>query len=194
MPNALSDLQSDYNMDIKNPIHPEDIYYLTLTVGDWVDVWTRPVYRHIIIDSLAYCEREKGLILHAWVVMSNHIHLIASAKEGHNISDFLRDFKKFTGKKILEAIQEVPESRRDWMLNRFEYAGRNDKKIKDYRFWQEGNEAKELVTTEFMLQKLDYIHENPVRAELVDEAVDYRYSSATDYAGGKGILSVDLLT
>ena len=203
-PNALSDLQSesyfyedlqsDYNMGIKNPIHPEGIYYLTLTVVDWVDVFTRPVYRHIIIDSLAYCQREKGLILHAWVVMSNHIHLIASAKEGHNISDFLRDFKKFTSKKIIQAIQEVPESRRDWMLNRFEYAGRNDKKIKDYRFWQEGNEAKELVTTEFMLQKLEYIHENPVRAELVDEAVDYRYSSATDYAGGKGILSVDLLT
>jgi putative transposase len=181
-------------MGIKNPIHPEGIYYLTLTVVDWVDVFTRPIYRHIIIDSLAYCQREKGLILHAWVLMSNHIHLIASAKEGHNVSDFLRDFKKYTNKKIIEAIKEAPESRRNWMLNRFEYAGRKDNKIKDYKFWQEGNEAKELVTTEFMLQKLNYIHENPVRAELVDKAIDYRYSSAIDYAGGKGILTVDLLT
>ena len=181
-------------MGIKNPIHPNGIYYLTLTVVDWVDVFTRPVYRHIVIDSLTYCQREKGLVLHAWVLMTNHIHLIASSSEGHTLSDILRDFKKFTNKKIIAAIKEEPESRRDWLLNRFEYAGRNDKKIKDYKFWQEGNEAKELVTTEFMLQKLHYLHENPVRAEWVDSAADYRYSSAIDYAGGRGMLNVSLLT
>jgi hypothetical protein len=93
----------------------------------------------------------------------------------------------------VKTIEDGPESRRDWMLYRFEYAGRNDKKIKDYKFWQDGNEAKELVTTEFTMQKLNYLHQNPVRAELVDKAEDYRYSSAIDYAGGKGILEVELL-
>ncbi|MBS1596566.1 MAG: transposase [Bacteroidetes bacterium] len=180
-------------MGLKNPIHSDGTYYLTLTVVDWVDVFTRPAYRHIIIESLAYCQREKGLILHAWVIMSNHIHLIASARPGHTLSDFLRDFKKHTNKEIIAAIKEMPESRRNWMLNRFEYAGRNDPKIQDYRFWQEGNEAKELSTHDFARQKLDYLHENPVRAEWVDKSTDYRYSSAVDYAGGVGILKIDLL-
>lgn len=181
-------------MGSNNPIHAEGTYFLTLTVVDWVDVFTRPEYRHIITDSLAYCQREKGLLLHAWVLMTNHLHIIASAREGHHISDFLRDFKRFTSRRVVDAIKEIPESRREWLLNRFEYAGRNDNKIKDYKFWQEGNEAKELVTHEFMQQKLHYLHENPVRAEWVDRAIDYRYSSAIDYAGGRGILRVELLS
>ena len=180
-------------MGLKNPIFKDGIYFLTLTVVDWVDVFTRPAYRHIIIDSLVYCQQQKGLVLHAWVVMSNHIHMIASTKDDVSLSDILRDFKKFTSKKIIKAIEEEPESRGNWMLYRFEYAGSNDKKIKDYKFWQDGNEAKELVTTEFMMQKLNYLHQNPVRAEIVDKAEDYRYSSAIDYAGGMGLLKVELL-
>ncbi len=180
-------------MGLKNPIFAGNTYYLTLTVVDWIDIFTRPVYRHIIVDSLGYCQKEKGLILHAWVVMSNHVHLIASAKEDTNLSDILRDFKKFTSKKIVSTIQEAPESRRDWMLHRFAYAGTNDAKIKDYKFWKDGNEAKDLITAPFALQKLNYLHQNPVRAEIVDKAEDYRYSSAIDYAGGMGMLKVELL-
>lgn len=104
----------------------EGTYFLTLTVVDWVDVFTRPVYRHIITDSLAYCQREKGLQLHAWVLMTNHLHFIASARAGHHLSDILRDFKRFTSRRVIEAIIEAPDSRREWMLNRFEYAGRNE--------------------------------------------------------------------
>jgi len=81
--------------------------------------------------------------------MSNHIHLIAGTKDGFNLSDILRDFKKYTSKKIFELIQTENESRKDWMLNRFEYAGRNDSKIKNFKFWQDGNEAKEIHTTIF---------------------------------------------
>jgi len=76
------------------------------------------------------------------------------------------------------------------MLNRFEYAGRNDKKIKNYRFWQEGNDAQEIFLQDYFNQKLEYCHQNPVKAEIVNNPEDYRYSSAIDYAGGKGSLKV----
>jgi len=180
-------------MGLKNKIHTGYLYFLTLTVLDWVDVFTRPVYRHILIDSLEYCQLHKGLELYAWCLMSNHLHLIAGAKDGHNLSDILRDFKKFSSKAIVKAIQVENESRKDWMLNRFAYAATNDVKTKNYKFWQDGNEAKELHTNEFIDQKLQYIHQNPVAAEIVAEPEHYLYSSALNYAGQPGLLDVILL-
>ncbi len=180
-------------MGIKNKISEEGVYYLTLTVIDWVDVFTRPVYKHIIIDSLKYCQQQKGLEIFAWCLMTNHLHMIAKAKEKFHLSDILRDFKKYVNKAILIAIQDEPESRRKWMLNRFEYAGRYDKKIKYFKFWKEGNEAKEIYSSEFFDQKLDYIHNNPVKAEIVEEAHEYLYSSAKNYSGKKGLLEVILV-
>ncbi len=179
-------------MGLKNRIETGQAYFLTLTIVDWVDVFTRPVYKHIIIDSLAFCVKEKGLLIYSWVLMSNHLHIVACAGGNGDLSDILRDMKKFTSKKIVETIQAVPESRRDWMLYRFEYAGKYDKKIKNYKFWAEGNEPKEIQTFDFLKQKIDYIHNNPVRAELVAEPHHYLYSSAIDYSGGQGILPVVL--
>ena len=109
-------------MGQKNKIFPGHLYFLTLTVVDWVDIFTRPVYKHIIVDALKYCQAQKGLVLYAWCLMTNHLHLIASHQEGFHLSDILRDFKKFTSKQMLKTIQEVNESRKEWMLNRFAYA------------------------------------------------------------------------
>lgn len=112
----------------------KEIYFLTTTVVDWLDVFFRPCYKHIIVESLRYCQREKGLEIYGWVLMSNHMHMIAGAKEGLNFSNIIRDFKKYTSKALTNSIKEENESRREWMLNRFEYAGSNDKKIKYYKF------------------------------------------------------------
>ena len=181
-------------MGIKNKISDGYNYFLTLTVIDWIDVFTRPVYKYIIIDSLKYCQKNKGLIIFSWCLMSNHLHLIAGTKEGFNLSNILRDFKKFTSKEIVSAIKENPqESRKKWMLNRFEFAGRYDNKITNYKFWQEGNEAKEIHTNDFLNQKLNYIHDNPVKAEIVSRPEDYLFSSARDYVGEKGLLEVELI-
>jgi len=93
----------------------EGIHFITFAVVKWVDVFTRKEYRDIVIDSIKHCQANKGLVLHCWCLMSNHIHLVVSAKE-HNTSDILRDFKKFTSKQIIQAIKEHPkESRREWM-------------------------------------------------------------------------------
>lgn len=171
-----------------NPIQEGYAYFLTFTVVDWVDIFTRPIYKHIL--SLQYCQKEKELEIWAWVIMPNHVHMIAKAKDGYFLSDVLRDLKKFTSKRITEAIHDKQESRRVWMLNRFEFAARKEGKGNNYKFWQEGNEAKEIHTTHFLEQKMEYIHNNPVRAEIVDEPHHYKYSSAIDYANGKGLLEV----
>lgn len=182
-------------MGIKNKINSGYIYFLTLTVVDWVDIFTRPVYKQILIESIKHCQKTKGLEVYAWCLMSNHLHLVAGVKEGstNTLSDILRDFKKHTNKQILHEIENGTESRKKWMLNQFEFAGRYNPKITNYKFWQDGNEAKEIHSEEFLQQKIDYIHMNPVVAEIVDEPHHYKYSSAIDYSGGKGLIDVILV-
>jgi putative transposase len=180
-------------MGLKNKIAPGSLYFLTMTVVDWVDLFTRPTYKHIIVESLKYCQEKKGLQVYAWVLMTNHLHIIAAADEGRNLSDILRDFKKFTSRQLVEAIEQENESRKEWMLYRFHLAGKYDPKITHYKLWQDGNEAKEIHNNAFLDQKLEYIHQNPVRAEWVDEPEQYRYSSAANYAGLAGLIDVEFL-
>ncbi|TPE45153.1 REP-associated tyrosine transposase [Pontibacter mangrovi] len=180
-------------MSLKNRLIPGGLYFLTMTVVDWVDIFTRPVYKHILVDALKFCQEKKGLRLHAWILMSNHLHLIASTVEDKNLSDILRDFKQFTSRKIVATIQDEPESRRQWLLHRFEFNAKLNPKVRHYKVWQDGNEAKELISNTFIDQKLNYLHQNPVRAEWVNEPEHYRYSSANNYAGNCGLLQVELL-
>jgi REP element-mobilizing transposase RayT len=120
--------------------------------------------------------------------------LVAETDDENHLSDFLRDFKKFTSKAIVNEIQENPdESRRKWLLNEFRFAGKYKTNIKNFKFWQDGNEAKEIHSTSFLEQKVDYIHENPVQAEIVEYAHEYLYSSAKNYAGETGLIDVVLI-
>ena len=87
-------------------------HFITSTVVDWIDIFTRQAYRDIVIESLDYCIKNKGMLLYGYVIMSNHIHLIIQSEEG-KLSDLIRDFKKFTAKNILKKIQNSPESRKE---------------------------------------------------------------------------------
>lgn len=165
-------------------------HFITATVVDWIDVFTRQTYRDIVIESLDYCIKNKGMILYGYVIMSNHIHLVLQSSEG-NLSDLIRDFKKFIAAKVLEKIQIEPESRRDWMLERFKLATESHSRNKNYQFWQYGNHPEEIYTNKFMWSKLDYIHLNPVRAGIVEKASHYVYSSASNYVNDTGLLKIE---
>ena len=78
-----------------------ELYFITVTIIDWVDVLTRPIYKEIIIDSLRHCQAHKGLKIHAYVLMSNHFHSIVSSNE-NPLQDTIRDMKKFTSKSWLK--------------------------------------------------------------------------------------------
>ena len=168
-----------------------ELYFTTTTVVDWLDVFTRPRYKHIIVESLEYCQANKGLNIYAWVLMTNHLHMIVDTSGTASIGDVLRDFKKFTSKGIVKAIQEnEQESRQEWLLNRFRFRAANEKKITNFKFWQDDNYVENIISYDFYRQKLNYIHEHPVRQEIVARAEDYLYSSARNYAGMDGLLKV----
>ncbi len=167
------------------------LYFLTFTITEWVDIFTRSCYKVIIVDSLNYCIENKGMVVYAWCLMSNHLHLVARANDGFRMSDIIRDFKKFTAKKVILSINQENESRKDWLLYRFSYAGKFDNRIKNYKVWQETSHPILLDTNYLIEQKINYIHQNPVRALIVQNPEDYVFSSASDYAGTKGIVLVD---
>jgi len=125
--------------------------------------------------------------------MTNHLHLIARAKENYQLSDIIRDFKKFTAHKLLEHIKQPLESRSDWMLKRFEFAASEHMRNSNYQIWTHENHAIELHSPEFIKQKLNYIHNNPVRAGIVDQPEDYIFSSARNYSGVSGKIEIDYL-
>ena len=171
------------------------IHFITFAVINWIDVFTRKEYKDIILDSLRHCKKEKGLSIYSWVIMSNHIHFILSAKEGYELSNILRDFKKYSSDKVIKAIeQNTEESRKDWMLKLFKLAGKKNPRNSCYQFWQQDNHPIELNSNYLVDQKLEYIHNNPVKAGIVEKAEDYLYSSAIDYyTGKKGLLEIEFL-
>lgn len=113
--------------------------------------------------------------------MSNHIHLVVNCNEPYQLKDTIRDFKKFTSKGIIQELKVGTESRKEWMLDLFSRAGSISSKHKSYKVWQTGSHAIELFDSKFTWKKIHYIHENPVRAGLVNHSYDWKYSSASNY-------------
>jgi putative transposase len=167
-------------------------YFVTFTVVRWIDVFTRAQYRNIFVDSLNYCIKEKGLRVHAWVLMTNHAHLLLDS-EGIPLEHIVRDFKRHTSKTITRAIHENIQESRDWMMYFFRKAGENNGMNKEIQFWQNGYHPIHCWKRELIIQKLNYIHQNPVRAELVHSAHEWKYSSASDYILGHGLVNVEKL-
>jgi len=165
-------------------------HFITATVVDWIDVFSRKSHRDSIIKSLDFCINNKGMVLYGYVIMSNHIHMVVQSSDG-KLSDLIRDFKKFTAKTILEKIQTEPESRRDWMLERFQLATESHSRNKTFQFWQYGNHPEEIYSEKFLWSKLDYIHLNPVRAGIVEKTSHYVYSSASNYIHDTGLLKIE---
>jgi len=169
-------------------IEKNGLYFLTFQIVGWVDIFSRKIYRDIVIDSLKYCQQHKGLNLFAYVIMSNHIHLLVQSEHGE-LSGFIRDFKSFTCKRFLEVINSAVESRRDWMRMVFKYHAKF-KNNQNNQIWTHENHAEIIYSQKFIEQKLNYIHENPVRSGIVTKAEDYLYSSARNYADLENVIDV----
>jgi putative transposase len=123
--------------------------------------------------------------------MTNHIHLIVGRNGEYKIEEIIRDFKKFTSVHVCRAIENnMQESRRIWMLRFFKSAGLDSKKHLKYKFWQNEYHPVELFSNELTDQKLEYVHDNPVKERIVEKPEDYLYCSARDYAGKKGLLEI----
>ncbi|UXE67667.1 MAG: transposase [Chryseotalea sp. WA131a] len=162
----------------------DKLYFVTFTVIHWLDVFIRREYKDIFLDSLRYCQKNKGLEVCAYCIMSSHVHMIIGRNGEESLEGIIRDIKKFTSVKIIEAIKANPqESRKEWLVWLFERAGKKNSNNTRYQFWQQHNHPIELSTNEIIEQKLEYIHQNPVEAGIVLQPEDYLYSSAINYAG-----------
>lgn len=172
--------------------NPEALYFVKFATVNWIDVFTRHVYKDILVGRLNYCIAYKGLVVYAWVVMSNHVHLVVE-RRGDKLENVLRDMKKHTSKIIIDAIKENPqESRKEWMLWMFERAGSKNSSNKTYQFWQQHNQPIELTRQAFDIDNtIDYIHSNPVKAGFVERPEDYLYSSARYFSGAKGLVNIE---
>jgi REP element-mobilizing transposase RayT len=164
-------------------------YYLTFQIVFWIDFFSYKKYRDVIIESLKFCQQDKGLEIFAWVIMSNHIHLLARSNED-NLSGTIRDFKKYTSKALIELISTSGDSRKEWMLRLFRHAAKRQNKTGNFQVWTHENHAIEVYGNSFIQSKVDYIHNNPVRAGIVGRAEDYKYSSACAYADQEGLLEI----
>lgn len=154
--------------------------FITLTIVGWVDLFIRKVYSNILDDSIKYCIKNKGLVVHAYVYMTNHIHLIVSS-EGDELQNIVRDFKKHTSKQLAIAIDSTYESRSEWMLNKFKFEANRTGRATNYKIWQDGFHPVILDNNKKIDQRVKYIHYNPIQAGFVNHERDWVNSSYLAY-------------
>jgi REP element-mobilizing transposase RayT len=156
--------------------NPEGLYFVSFAVVYWLDVFTRNEYKDILVESLEYCQLQKGMEIIAWCIMSNHLHLIFRSVKGQHPSLLLGDFKRYTSKEIVKAIQENPkESRKEFLLENFKKAAQKSSNVAHFQFWRHDNKPIELWSNKVIKEKVNYIHFNPVDAGLVFKPQDYVY-------------------
>ena len=153
----------------------EKLYFVSFAVVYWIDVFIRNEYKNKLLDSIKYCQSNKGLQVYAWCIMTSHLHLIMGTQK-NPMEDILRDLKSFTSHNLRTAIAEHPqESRKEWMIWMMERAGKKNKHNKGWQLWQQNNHPIELWDNYMLDQKLNYLHNNPVEAGFVSRAEDYVY-------------------
>ena len=159
-------------------IHERDhAHFVTATIVEWLPVFTSAACCDILVRSLEFSRQHKGLKIYAWVILDNHFHAILAAPD---LSGVLRDLKSFTARQIVE---QLAREGREWLLNQLRYY-RADYKPQEYQVWQEGSHPQAIVSDEMLEQKLEYLHNNPVKRGMVASPEHWRYSSAHEWLGG----------
>jgi putative transposase len=159
-------------------------YFLTCTVVNWLPIFGSPMVAHILLDSLQFLQQQNRLTVYAYVIMENHLHCIASSLD---LSKEIGDFKSFTARKIIDFFTEKHVHH---ILKLLEDSKIEHKRDRTYQLWQEGGHPELIQGDDMMRQKIEYIHNNPVKRGYVDDPTHWRYSSARNYAGQIGILEI----
>ncbi|MCD6660341.1 MAG: transposase [Lentimicrobium sp.] len=168
----------------------DNVYFVTFTIVDWLNVLEHKKYIDILVDCIKYYQLNKGLRIFGYCIMPNHVHMIVQGTEKWSVSEILRDLKKISNRKIVQALQEEDTKKSGQILSLFKEAADKIKRVKNFKVWQDGNHAILLYSNKFYWQKLNYIHMNPVKKGLCINTWDYEYSSARDYTGHKSVLDV----
>ncbi|MPL95770.1 hypothetical protein SDC9_41942 [bioreactor metagenome] len=162
-----------------------------MTLVNWVELFGAEKYRNIVIDGLKFCQENKGLRIFVWVIMPSHIHLVADSLNG-NLSKTIGEFKRHTSKTIYDELKRETEFDSTEFLTLFRDFSTLHSRNNDYQVWIQDNHPVELFSSKFIDQKIDYIHNNPVKAGYVEKTEDYLYSSARNYADMPELIDVEL--
>jgi len=170
----------------KADFNPESLYFVTTTAVRKAHIFRRDVTKRILVYSLSYTRTQRWIELYAFVVMPNHLHFIARCLPDHPLADILRDFKKHTAKQIIRQYQAEGNQR---VLAFLAEAVPRPRKQR-YKVWDDDYDAKDVFTPEFLKQKMDYIHNNPLQSHwcLAERAEEYPWSSACFYLVDKPAL------
>jgi REP element-mobilizing transposase RayT len=166
-------------------LEPDKPHFLTCTVVEWLPIFTRSDAVQSIFDSWTHQRLHDGLQLFGYVVLENHLHFVAQAPR---LDKCLSSFKSYTAARIIELLEE---RKAVWLLARLRFAKLAHKCDRQYQFWQEGSHAEMIFSECVMREKLDYIHQNPVKRGYVDFPEHRRYSSARNYVGQSGLIEID---
>ncbi len=167
------------------------IYFTTHTIVEWLPVFREREYFEIIIRSLNYCQENKGLAVFGYVIMLTHFHLVAQTDDGVKFQDVMRDMKKYTSKEISLRLESDGQKLFLYVLMK---AAEGEKGRRKYKVWQDEYHPQLVYSDSVCYQKLEYMHNNPLRKGFVEMPEDWVYSSARNYAvGDHSILKVELL-
>jgi len=176
----------------KPPFQPEYLYFITTRIAGGKPIFCRPSLAQLVVSSLRHMREQGWIKLYAYVIMPNHIHLIVRFLNNHTPSQVMRDFKKFTAQCIVKQLKAEGETN---MLSLFQQVVTRSTR-QGYKVWEDGFFDKQIVSEEVFLQKMVYIHHNPVqeRWELASTPEEYPYSSARNYLlGDHSVVQIDLL-
>ena len=159
-------------------------HFLTNTILNWIPVFTRPDAVQIILDSFCYLQENRGVKLYGYVILENHLHWIARSED---LNADVAKFKSYTANRLVNYLKEAGQYK---ILEQFNFYMKAHKSDRDHQVWEEGSHAQLMQNEQMLRQKLDYIHHNPVKRGYVDKAEHWRYSSARNYCGDKGLIDV----
>lgn len=162
-------------------------HFITCTVVNWTLLFGKVELAQIILNSLSFLQHQQRLTLYGYVIMENHIHLIASAA---NLSKEIGNFKSFTARSIIDLLKK---NQSNYLLNQLKFYKLKHKLDQEYQVWQEGFHPQAIFSEEIFRQKLHYIHYNPVRRGYIDDPIHWRYSSYRNYMEQPGLLQVELI-
>jgi REP element-mobilizing transposase RayT len=168
----------------------DSLYFCTDVIVGWQYVFTSPEFFETIIESLKYCQENKGLRLHAYVIMPNHVHSIVSASQG-SLASIIRDYKRYTSGRISDLLGEAKNKR---LLSYFRAVAGREERGNEHKIWQSGSHPVLIESGEFFDQKLDYIHKNPVVKGYVERPEYWKFSSARNYIlNDHSVIKIDFL-
>ncbi len=165
-------------------LEPDSPHFLTCTLINWIPLFTRPATVQIVLDAFVHLQQSEGLKLYGYVILENHLHCIAQSK---HLAKQMSSFKSYTAKMIIRYLEA---QRADRLLKQLAYCKKAHKVDRQHQVWEEGLHPQWLQNEAMVRQKLDYIHQNPVKRGYVDEASHWRYSSARNYESDEGLIEV----